>query len=67
MSEKEKLYETLGELLYVIAKADGLIQEEERASLDELLKSHSWAKEIKWSFPLFERFPRKLSASMTIE
>jgi uncharacterized tellurite resistance protein B-like protein len=50
MTEQEKLYETLGELLFVIAKADGTIQEEERSSLNELLKNHTWASEIKWSF-----------------
>lgn len=50
MSDKEKLYETLGELLFCIAKADGVIQEEEKESLQKLLKNHSWASEIKWSF-----------------
>ncbi len=50
MTDKEKLYETLGELLFVIAKADGIIQNEEREALDKLLQKHSWASEIKWSF-----------------
>jgi len=50
MTEQEKLYEVLGELLYVIAKADGIIQDEEKDALNELLKKHSWASEIKWSF-----------------
>lgn len=50
MTETEKLYETLGELLFVIAKADGIIQDEERTSLNQLLKNHPWASEIKWSF-----------------
>jgi uncharacterized tellurite resistance protein B-like protein len=50
MTEKEKLYETLGELLYVIAKADGIIQLEEKNALNELLKNHPWASKIKWSF-----------------
>ena len=50
MTEKEKLYETLGELLFAIAKADGVIQNEEKDSLNELLRNHSWASEIKWSF-----------------
>ncbi|MBB6459296.1 TerB family tellurite resistance protein [Flammeovirga kamogawensis] len=50
MKNTEKLYETLGELLYAIAKADGLIQDEERDALNELLKNHSWASEIRWSF-----------------
>lgn len=50
MPDKEKLYETLGELLFCVAKADGVIQEEEKESLQKLLKNHSWASEIKWSF-----------------
>ncbi len=50
MIEKEKLYETLGELLFVVAKADGVIQEEEKEVLSELLKGHAWSEEIKWSF-----------------
>lgn len=50
MTDKEKLYETLGELLYVVAKADGVIQTEERAALKEILKGHEWANQIEWSF-----------------
>lgn len=50
MTEQEKLYETLGELLFVVAKADGIIQDEEKESLKALLKNHAWASEIQWSF-----------------
>lgn len=50
MTEKEKLYETLGELLFTVAKADGVIQEEEKEALNQLLTNHSSGKEIKWSF-----------------
>lgn len=50
MTNQEKLYEVLGELLYAIAKADGIIQDEEKQALNELLSKHSWASEIKWSF-----------------
>ena len=50
MTDQEKLYETLGELLFVIAKADGVIQDEERDALTKLLKDHSWATDIEWSF-----------------
>ena len=50
MTDTEKLYETLGELLYVVAKSDGVIQEEEKAALENLLGKHPWAKEINWSF-----------------
>ncbi|NVK66305.1 MAG: TerB family tellurite resistance protein, partial [Flavobacteriales bacterium] len=50
MTEQEKLYEVFGELLYAIAKADGIIQPEEKDALGELLQKHAWASEIKWSF-----------------
>jgi len=50
MTDQEKLYETYGELLYVVAMADGVIQDEERETLKSILKKHSWANEIKWSF-----------------
>jgi tellurite resistance protein len=46
----EKLYETFGELLYVVAMADGLIQEEEITALENVLEAHPWAADIKWSF-----------------
>ena len=50
MTESEKLYETLGELIYVVAKADGVISESEKSALKEMLKGHSFATEINWSF-----------------
>ena len=50
MVNKEKLYETLGELLYVVAMADGVIQEEEKKALEEIVENHKWAKDISWSF-----------------
>ena len=50
MGDNERLYDTLGELLYVVAMADGKIQQEELDSLNIILKDHAWAKEIKWSF-----------------
>lgn len=50
MTDTEKLYETLGELLYVVAMADGVIQDDEREALKKMLENHSWAKEISWSF-----------------
>jgi tellurite resistance protein len=49
-SEKEKMYEIMGELIYAIAKADGIVQEEEISKLNEILEGHPWASEIKWSF-----------------
>lgn len=46
----EKLYEAFGELLYVVAMADGLIQDEEVSALETVLAAHPWAADIKWSF-----------------
>lgn len=46
----EKLYEAFGELLYVIAMADGLIQENEITALEQVLAENPWAADIKWSF-----------------
>lgn len=57
---QEKLYEAFGELLYVVAMADGLIQEEELSALDEVLKGHPWAADIQWSF----NYERKKSSSV---
>lgn len=50
MTEQERLFETFGELMYVIAMADGVIQPDEETALNEILKNHPWASEIKWSF-----------------
>ena len=50
MSNKEKLHEAFGELLYVLAKADGIVQQEEVDALHEIVRSHPWAQEIEWSF-----------------
>ena len=37
---QEKLYEAFGELLYVVAMADGMIQEEEIETLENVLSEH---------------------------
>ncbi|NME71932.1 tellurite resistance TerB family protein [Flammeovirga aprica] len=50
MSDKEKLYEILGELLFVVAKADGVIQDEEKEALETYFKDHPYGKDIRWSF-----------------
>ena len=50
MIKKHKLYDAFGELLYAIAIADGEIQDEEVKTLEQVLREHPWAKEIKWSF-----------------
>jgi uncharacterized tellurite resistance protein B-like protein len=50
MKNKEKLYESFGELIYVVAMADGTIQKEELEVIEKKLSLHPWGKEIKWSF-----------------
>lgn len=50
MRSKVKLYDVFGELLYVVAMADGIIQPEEKQKLEELISTHPWGEEIKWSF-----------------
>jgi len=50
MKDKEKLFETLGELLYAVALADGVIQPSETARLREIVEHHPWGKQIQWSF-----------------
>lgn len=46
----EKLYEAFGELLYVVAMADGFIQESEITALEQVLANNPWAADIQWSF-----------------
>jgi len=58
MKDKEKLYETLGELLYAVAIADGVIQPTEIDRLKEIVEHHPWGKEIKWSFDYEDRKQR---------
>lgn len=50
MVNKDRLYQTFGELVYVLAMSDGVIQEEEIHVLDDILKAHPNGKDIKWSF-----------------
>ncbi|MCB0560801.1 MAG: TerB family tellurite resistance protein [Lewinellaceae bacterium] len=50
MTPKERIYDAFGELLYLVAKADGLIQPEEVESLENILQNHPKARQIKWSF-----------------
>ena len=49
-ANKTALYDAFGELLYVLAKADGEIQQEEKDELQKIIKAHPWSKEILWSF-----------------
>ncbi|MCB0551487.1 MAG: TerB family tellurite resistance protein [Phaeodactylibacter sp.] len=57
MTPKERIYDAFGELLYLVARADGLIQPEEVESLEKILKGHPKARQIKWSFD-YERTRR---------
>ena len=50
MARKDRLYDAFGELIYAVAKADGIITQEETRRLDEILEGHPWASEIRWSF-----------------
>jgi len=45
-----KLYEAFGELLYVVAMADGKIQTEELNTIRQKLADHPWGEDIQWSF-----------------
>jgi len=50
MTSIQKLYDAFGELIYVIAMADGKVQEEEVLALEKKLADHPWGESIKWSF-----------------
>jgi len=50
MTDEAKLFETMGELLYVVAMADGIVQSEEKEELKFMLDGHMWASGISWSF-----------------
>jgi uncharacterized tellurite resistance protein B-like protein len=50
MTKTERLYEVFGELLYAIAMADGLIQEEEITALEEIVENNPWSTSMQWSF-----------------
>ncbi len=50
MKSRDRLYQTFGELLYVVAMSDGVINTEEIKVLEEILEEHPKGKEIKWSF-----------------
>ncbi|MCO6478831.1 MAG: TerB family tellurite resistance protein [Phaeodactylibacter sp.] len=66
MTPKERIYDAFGELLYLVAKADGLIQPEEVESLEKLLKGHPKARQIKWSFD-YERTHRNDPESLYLK
>ena len=50
MSNKEKLYEVFGEMVYVVAMSDGIIQAKEKDALKKIVAKNPLAKDIEWSF-----------------
>ena len=50
MITNHRLYQTFGELLYLVAIADGVISKVEIDKLNTNLKDHPEQKSIKWSF-----------------
>ena len=50
MVSKTRLYDAFGELIYTVAIADGIIQEDEVKIIEERLKEFEWGEEVKWSF-----------------
>lgn len=50
MKDTDKLIEAFGELAYVVAMADGEVQQEEVDALKRKLAGHKWGEDIQWSF-----------------
>ncbi len=50
MVSQTRLNDAFGELIYAVAIADGMIQEEEVDTLQKFLLDHPSGKEIQWSF-----------------
>jgi uncharacterized tellurite resistance protein B-like protein len=51
MTKKEHLYEAFGELVYVLAMADGQIQPEEKQQIKQILAGHAQGgAQMQWSF-----------------
>ncbi|MEO1437294.1 MAG: TerB family tellurite resistance protein [Bacteroidota bacterium] len=50
MKTTEKLIDAFGEFIYVVAMADGQLQEAELATIREKLAGHKWGESIQWSF-----------------
>lgn len=50
MSQKTRLYDAFGEMMYVLAMADGVIQPEEKEALTRILENHPYGKDVVWSF-----------------
>lgn len=50
MVSKTRLYDAFGELIYTVAIADGIIQDDEVKVIEERLQEFEWGEEVKWSF-----------------
>lgn len=50
MVSKTRLYDAFGELIYTVAIADGIIQDDEIKVIEDRLKEFEWGEEVKWSF-----------------
>ncbi len=50
MKDTDKLIEAFGELAYVVAMADGEVQQVEVDALKKKLAGHKWGEDIQWSF-----------------
>ncbi len=50
MSSRTRLYDAFGELLYVVAMADGIIQPEEVEMLHEIARKYPFGEDMQWSF-----------------
>jgi len=50
MVSEAKLRDAFGEIIYAVAIADGLIQEEEINVINEKLANYDWGEDAKWSF-----------------
>ena len=50
MVSQARLHDAIGELIYAVTIADGLIQEEEMKIIDDKLADVSWGADAKWSF-----------------
>ena len=60
MVTKVELYDAFGELIYALAKADGIIQGEEITALENIVKGHPWSNEITWSFQYEQKKDKSL-------
>jgi hypothetical protein len=50
MISQSRLHDAFGEIIYAVAIADGMIQEDEVKVIDEKLEQFSWGEDAKWSF-----------------